>query len=119
MAGTEPDAVDAARRRHARLTARLGKLGFVLQGTITPRTIVRDDPREPGAKKTYGPYYQWTYKREAKTVTVNLTAKQAKVYQKAIDEHRKLEMLLEDIRTTSLQILEATTPGVTKRKQPK
>ena len=119
MAGTEQDAVDAARRRHARLTARLGKLGLVLQGTITPRTMVRDDPREPGRQKTYGPYYQWTYKREAKTVTVNLTAAQAKVYQRAIDEHRKLEMLLEDIRTTSLQILEATTPGVTKRKQPK
>ena len=48
-----------------------------------------------------------------------VTATQAKVYQRAIDEHRKLETLLEDIRTTSLQILEATTPGVIKRKQPK
>ena len=119
MAGTEQDPVDAVRPRHARMIARLGKLGLVLQGTITPRTIVRDDPQEPGEKKTYGPYYQWTYKRQGKTVTVNLTAAQAKVYQKAIDEHRKLEMLLEDIRTTSLQILEASTPGVIKRKQSK
>ena len=119
MAGTEQNAVDAARRRHARLTARLGKLGPVLQGTITPRTIVRDAPQEPGRQKTYGPYYQWTYKRQGKTVTVNLTAAQAKVYQRAIDENRTLETLLEDIRTTSLQILEATTPSVTKRKQPK
>jgi len=116
MAGADRNPADALRRRHARLTARLGKLGLVLQGTITPRTIVRDDPAEPGRHKTYGPYYQWTYKRSGKTVTVNLTEAQAKTYQKAIDEHRTLETLLEDIRITSLQILEATTPGVAKRK---
>ena len=117
MAETEQNPLDAARRRYARLMARLAKLGLVLQGTITPRTIVRGDPQEPGGQTSYGPYYQWTYKRQGKTVTVNLSATQAKLYQRAIDEHRKLETLLEDIRITSLQILEATTHGVRKRKR--
>jgi len=102
--------------RYARLTGRLAKLGFVLQGTITVRTFVRDDPAAPGKQKTYGPYYQWTFKRKGKTVTVNLTASQAKTYQRAIDNHRKMEKTLEQMRTLSLEILEARTHGVKKRK---
>ena len=103
-------------RRYARLTARLAKLGFVLQGTITARTMVRADPQAPGREKTYGPYYQWTFKRTGKTVTVNLTASQAKTYQRAIDNHRKMEKTLEEMRALSLEILEANTPSVRKRK---
>ena len=103
-------------QRYARLTARLAKMGPILQGTITERTIVREDPKHPGKKKTSGPYYQWTFKRAAKTVTVNLSRTQAKVYQRAIDNHRKLEAITSEMRQLSLQILEATTQGVKKRK---
>lgn len=107
---------DALQRRHARLRARLSKLGFVLQGTITERTMVRADPRTPEKQKVYGPYYQWTFKRRGKTATVNLTASQSKVYQRAIDNNRKMEKIIEEIRTLSLEILEAKTKGVRKRK---
>ncbi|MBZ0106953.1 MAG: hypothetical protein K8H84_15150 [Sulfuricella denitrificans] len=103
-------------RRYARLAKRLANLGPVLQGTITQRTIVRPDPQSPGKEKSYGPYYQWTFKRNGKTVTVNLTATQAKSYQRAIDNHRKLETITEEMRTLSLQILCAKTTGVKKRK---
>lgn len=103
-------------RRYARLAQRLAKLGPVLQGTITQRTIVRPDPHAPRHEKSYGPYYQWTFKRSAKTVTVNLTAAQARAYQRAIDNHRKLETLLEEMRALSREILEAKTTGVKKRK---
>ena len=107
----------AAKERHyAQLTARLAKTGLVLQGTITKRSIVREDPEAPGHEKTYGPYYQWTFKRKAKTVTVNLTASQAKTYTRAIDNHRKMEQILAEMRKLSLEILEAKTPGVKKRK---
>ena len=109
----------ALRRRYERVTARLGKLGFILQGTITKRSIVREDPANPGKEKTYGPYYQWTRKHHGKTVTVNLAASQAKTYQKAIDNHRTMEKLIKEMRTVSLQICEATTEGVKKRKSRK
>lgn len=89
---------------------------MVLQGTITERTIVRDDPKRPEGKRDYGPYYQWTWKKKGKTVTVNLTKDQSNVYQKAIDNHRKLEAILDELRSLSLAILEATTEGVKKRK---
>ena len=106
---------DALNARRARVLQRMAKLGPVLQGTITPRTILREDPQAPGKQKEYGPYYQWIWKRDGKTVTVNLSPGQAKVYQKAIDEHRKLEALLDELRALSLKTLETTTEGVQKR----
>ena len=102
-------------RRYARLTARLAKIGPVLQGNITERTIVRPDPETPGKERTYGPYYQWTFKRQGKTVTVNLSASQAGTYQRAIDRNRELEETMAQMRALSLEILEAETKGVKKR----
>jgi uncharacterized iron-regulated protein len=90
--------IERMEKRYARLTARVAKLGLVLQGTITERTIIRENPREPGREKHYGPYYQWTFKRAAKTVTINLTASQARIYQRAIDTHRKLEQITDEMR---------------------
>ena len=48
----------AKERRYAQLATRLAKTGLVLQGTITERSIVRDDPKAPGREKRYGPYYR-------------------------------------------------------------
>jgi hypothetical protein len=48
-------------------------------------------------------------------VTVNLTASQARAFKKAIATHRKLERLLREMRSISLQILEQSGSGVAKR----
>jgi hypothetical protein len=116
MTPLQKDTAVALRRRYARLATRLAKLGLVLQGTITERMIVRQDPAETKKQKNYGPYYQWTCKRQGKTVTINLTHAQAKIYQRAINEHRKLEHILDEMRALSSTILETTTRGVQKRK---
>ncbi len=108
--------VEQMKKRYAGLTARVARLGPVLQGTITERTIERSDPKATGRKKVYGPYFQWTFKKDGKTATVNLSASQAKVYQRAIDRHRRLEEITQEMRDLSLEILEATTKGVTRRK---
>ena len=73
--------------------------------------------QQRGGKKEYGPYYQWTRKMGGKTVTVNLTADQARVYEHAIREDRKLRRILERMRMISLHILAATTVGVMRRKR--
>jgi hypothetical protein len=99
-----------------RLRKRLANLRPILVGTITERTILREDPNRPGEKKSFGPYYQWTFKEAGKTVTVNLSAEQVKPFQKAIDRNRLMEMTAEELRVISRQILEATTVGVVKRK---
>ena len=116
---TQGEAEGSLRRRYERLRTELGKIGLILQGTITERTIEREDPANPGTKKTYGPYYQWTWKHKGKTTTVNLTGPQAKAYQKAIINHRKMEKTLKEMRALSLKICEATTKGVKKRKSKK
>ena len=90
--------------RYERLKHSLAKLGPIAQGSIWPRTIRRKD--SGGRWKTFGPYYQWTKKQKAKTALTNLSASQAKVYARAIGEHRKLEKILDEMRTTSLKILE-------------
>jgi len=111
-------ATDTLRRRHQRLAERLGKTGWVLQGTITERIDTRVVRKVVGGKKNYARYYQWSFKRQGKTVTVNLTANQAKTYQRAIDNQRQAENLLRKMRSLSLQFLEATTLSVKRRKPP-
>ena len=87
--------------------------GLLLQGNISERTI----PREDGSKKkNYGPYYQWTFKKDGKTVTVNLSATQVEEFQKAIDNNRETENMMEEMRKLSLEILDLSTQGVIKRK---
>jgi len=108
--------VQKLKKRYERLAARLAKVGPVLQGTITERTITKPDPQDAQRTRTIGPYYQWTFKRNAKTVTVNLSAPQAKSFQQAIDNNRKLEAIIQEMRTLSREILEATTEGVKRRK---
>jgi hypothetical protein len=114
MAKTQ--SVSELEQRYRKLARRLAKTGPILRGTITERTIDREDPARPGRKKTYGPYYQWTFKQKGKTKTVNLTKAQAKVFQKAIENNRKIEKTIQEMRILSLKICEAKTKGVAKRK---
>ena len=104
------------KKRYERLAARLAHAGLIAQGTITERTITKEDPDNPGRPRTLGPYYQWTFKRSAKTVTVNLSASQRKPFQKAIENNQRLEALLTQMRELSRRILDATTNGVQRRK---
>jgi hypothetical protein len=107
----------ALERRYQRLAARLASPGLLLQGTISevrPRRVV--SPRT-GQTKTYGPYYQWTWKEAGKTVTVNLAASQRRVFARAIANQRRVEQTLAAMRELSRQILELSTEGVVRRKR--
>jgi hypothetical protein len=110
-----PSSTERLRRRFRRLAARLGKTGWILLGTIHERRIRA--PAQTGRRsKTYGPYYQWTFKRDGRTLTVNLSASQLDAFRKAIRLERIVEKLLDEMRSLSRQFLEATTVGVPKRK---
>ncbi|MDP2865280.1 MAG: hypothetical protein Q8O90_03460 [Elusimicrobiota bacterium] len=100
------------RTRYDALAAQLKETGLLLQGTITERII--EPLNDKG--KTYGPYYQWTRKIRAKTVTVNLSPSQAKVYQMAIDNNKRMERVINGMRDLSLKICAASTVGVKKRR---
>jgi hypothetical protein len=102
-----------------KLKSKLMRTGLVVQGTITERMIERKRRRGGGLKSNveYGPYYQWTFKRNGKTVTVNLSGSQEKVFRKAIDENRNFEKIISEMRELSLKILNLNTEGVKKRKR--
>jgi hypothetical protein len=103
------------KKRYRTLLTRLRPPGLLLVGTITRRMDRRPDPHAPGHLKTYGPYYQWTFKDRGKTKTVNLTARQARLFGQAIRNHRAVEKTLLEMRRLSLKILQATTEGVPTR----
>ena len=101
--------------RYQQLRKMLVGVGLIVQGTITPRYIQQTDPQDRRKKKSYGPYYQWTWKKKGKTVTVNLSDQQLKAFRQAIRNQRQLEAILGEMRSLSLEILNLTTPGVQKR----
>ena len=107
--------VHSLRKQYQRLQEELSQVGLIAHGTITPRRITRPDPKDKRKKKTYGPYFQWTYKQQGKTVTVNLSRNQAREFQKAINNQRKLEAIISKMLALSKTILQNTTVGVTKR----
>ena len=105
------------KKRYGKLVLQLSATDLILQGTITERTIKKKQRGEHGATQTLGPYYQWTFKREGKTVTINLSKAQTKRFQKAIDANKKAEGILKQMRELSREILDASTQGVERRKQ--
>jgi hypothetical protein len=114
MRTADPSA-ERLRRRFRRLSGELARTGWILLGTIHERRIPAPSPTRRSAA-TYGPYYQWTFKRAGRTLTVNLSAGQASAFGKAIARQRRIEKLLDAMRELSRQFLEATTEGVHKRK---
>ncbi|MFA6569390.1 MAG: DUF6788 family protein [Victivallales bacterium] len=102
-----------------KLKSKLMRTGLIAQGTITERRIERRRRRGGRTKSNaeYGPYYQWTFKRKGKTVTVNLSGRQEKTFRKAIDENRNVENIISEMRDLSLEILNLKTEGVKKRKR--
>src|ERR1700730_2646173 len=55
--------------------------------------------------------WRWTRKVKAKTVTVALSDKQAELFCRAIDDHRKLEKLIDQMRAISQQVLLNSVQG--------
>lgn len=102
--------MDTNIKRYVQLRDQIGKIGLIIKGTITERRIVQ-------GKKTYGPYYQWTFKVGRKTVTVNLSKEQEREYSKAIRNFQKVRQNLKQMEELSRKILEMTTVGVKKRKK--
>ena len=61
--------------------------------------------------------WRWTRKVKAKTVTVALSDQQAELFRQAIDDHRQLEKLIDQMRSISQQVLLNSVQGPTRRKR--
>ncbi len=102
--------------RYAQLIDQLSRMGPVLPGTITERRIIGRASKKQIDRKKYGPYYQWTRKMNGKTITVNLSEAQVDLFQKAVDNNRKIEQILSEMMQISIQRLENDTQSVKRRR---
>lgn len=85
----------AQRFRQAR--RELLQLEYFLKGTVLKRTMKCGRPQcacHHDPAKRHGPYFEWTYKANGKTVNVKLTAESAPLYKAATRQQRKLKAVL-------------------------
>ena len=95
-------------RRFQELKADLARIEYFSKGTVLARMIKCGKPKCPcGAdlKKRHGPYFEWTYKEQGKTVNVRLTAEAAPLYQAASKQYRKLKSTLARLEKLSRQAI--------------
>jgi virulence-associated protein VapD len=91
---------------YRQLQRRLGKIGYVSQGSVFQR-----------AAGQQGSPYVWTRKVAAKTVTVALSQEQYHWLRQAVANQRELGRIIQQMQTRSRQILFDNVPGVPRRKR--
>ena len=100
--------LDRYSRRFLELKQEFQGLEYFCKGTLLKRMMkcgkarcaCRNDPA-----KRHGPYFEWTYKAQGKTVNVKLTAAAAPLYRAAAQQHRKLKSLLNRLERLSQAVL--------------
>ena len=101
-------ALERHRQRFALLKGELQQMEFFCKGTVLRRMMrcgkaqcaCQTDPT-----KRHGPYFQWTYNANGKTVTIKLTPETAPIYQAAARQYRKLKAALHRLEKLSATAL--------------
>jgi len=88
------------RQAYDHLRRRLGRLGYISQGSVQDRT----------ARRGGGAGFQWTRKVAAKTVTVSLTEEQFSKMREAVANYRKLRQLLKEMERLSRRLIFQSAP---------
>src|ERR1039457_6959525 len=108
---TAPSAVafrtQAQRFRQAR--RELLELEYFVKGTVLKRMMKCGRPQcacHHDPSKRHGPYFEWTYKVNGKTVNVKLTAEAAPLYKAATKQQRKLKAVLARLERLSRTALD-------------
>lgn len=99
-------ALERCQDKYETLKSQLDQLGYVMQGSVIERTKQCGQPNcrcHLGPEHEHGPYYQWTRKVKAKTVTKLLSPAEARVYQDCIRNGRKLKKLVARMYELSAQ----------------
>jgi len=94
--------IEVLKKRFERCKTQILALNWVTQGSLS---------QSPQG------HWRWTRKVKAKTVTVALSDKQAQLFRQAIDEHRQLEKLIDQMRAISQQVLLDSVQGPSRRKR--
>lgn len=104
--------------RYDRLRRSLARIGFVCKGSMIKRHMPcgRSGCRcAAGPKHWHGPYFQWSWKVKGKTVSVRLTASQAKLMTGYVINDRRLRRVVAQMRALSLKVVKAELNAAAKR----
>jgi hypothetical protein len=92
-----PAGVDSSRSRFRQIRQQLQQVDYFLKGTVLKRMMKCGQPTcacHRDASRRHGPYFEWTYKLQGKTVSVKLSPQAAPLYQAATKQHRQLKAVL-------------------------
>lgn len=101
-------AIDIYSKRFHELKAELGNIEYFSKGTVLARMVKCGKAQcacSTKPSKRHGPYYEWTYKAQGKTVNVRLSAEAAPIFQAAAKQYRKLKSLLTRLEKLSRQAI--------------
>jgi hypothetical protein len=107
----QPNPVSAAEKLAAKTAALRTRFEAARQQLLTLDWLSEGSVTEghPGS-------WRWTRKVKAKTVTVALSPKQVEAFRAAIQNHRRLEKLILQMRALSQTYLLENLPGPTRRR---
>ena len=110
--------MQAYRDKHRKLTAKLSKIDFIWPGNIQRRYLTCGKPncsckRDHEAK--HGPYAYWTSKEAKKTVSRLLSPEEADLLEEWIENRRKLEAIVREMKTISQKALQVALKLKTKQ----
>lgn len=91
-------------RRYRDLQAKVARIGFIRRGSLVQRMTVcgKSGCRCQGSPpQLHGPYWQWSRSVDGKTITRRLTAEEAKLYKRWIDNGRRLDALIAQMEQLS------------------
>ena len=101
--------MQAYQDRHRKLTAKLSKIGFIWSGNIQRRYITCGKPGctcATDSEARHGPYAYWTSKQANKTVSRLLSPEEADLLEEWIENRRKLEAVVHDMKKLSQRTFE-------------
>jgi len=106
--------LERLQQRHQALLAKLADLGLVLRGSIAQRWNRCGNPTcrcKADPPQLHGPYYVWTRKVAAKTVTVVLRPEQAARCREWSRNIRKLDRIVRELQAIGLRAADLVRRG--------
>jgi hypothetical protein len=99
-----PALADPYARRFRQLKRQLENLEYFCKGTVLERRMKCGQPgcachQDPS--KRHGPYWEWTYKAQGKTMNVRLSAAAGPIYKAGSRQYRKWKLLLSRVERLS------------------
>lgn len=101
--------MQAFRNKHQKLSAKLSEIDFIWSGNIQQRYLTCGKPnctckKDPEAR--HGPYAYWTSKEANKTVSRLLSPEEADLLEEWIENRRKLEAIVREMKKLSQKTFE-------------